>query len=125
MSDWSLAAPKLCETTSLPLRASATCAAGSKPCSTSLRTRLRSASTFLGSRPASARVAGRRIALVLTLHACASRSPVLILEQPLVELAGRMPRQLEMEIDAARTLDWRQPLAAVLDELGLHLRPRT
>src|SRR6202158_5053134 len=51
-------------------------------------------------------------------------APVTIAQQPLVELAGRQPRQLIFEIDGARHLRARQRLAAEQHQLVGKLRPR-
>src|SRR5216684_6352816 len=44
-------------------------------------------------------------------------APVTVAQKPLVELAGRQPRQLGLEIDRARHLLARQRLAAKLNKL--------
>ena len=50
-----------------------------------------------------------------------SRAPVLIPQQPLVELAGLAPGQLGLEVDRAGALDAREVLAAPVDEFSLEL----
>src|SRR3954464_6110845 len=50
--------------------------------------------------------------------------PVLVLQQPLVQLARRMTREFGAEVDRARALVVRQAFATVVDELPLQRGPR-
>src|SRR5690242_1168736 len=49
-------------------------------------------------------------------------APITIADQPLVELARRMARQLAIEIDASGTFDRRKVLTAIGDQLFGHFR---
>ena len=51
-------------------------------------------------------------------------APVTVAQQPLVELAGRQPRQFGLKVDRARHLLARQRLAAEKDQLLGEIRPR-